>query len=518
LRFIIYSLFCDISVYRKPNKTTTTKKRMNTNTEHDDVDDDDAVDSMNSPDPPTFQETIEDLANWWCHCILQNKDLQLFEELEPLLELLSPLESRSPFCIRLHCLAVWQELLKQTVGRTQTNNNNNDDDDDDDDDDDSDNTRLPPPALKQRDFSVLQDRIVLLHNDFFSQNQSTPIELYQEVVRLVRVHDELSSLYKFLDDDDQRTEEEISARLEESLQKGRDEIYFGDQQVIPEELKELVDQDNGWDASERKEYIRRLVFDNESRLCCKELQHKMQLLLLHWCEWQLGDGTAPELVQLGYRDLSTKTSPPTQDDNNNHNENRRPQRRRVTAAAPFAERSREQHFDSDDDDTKNAEEDDPPPPSANRKHSLEEGPPSASSSSTTKRRRMTEKGRRQGFSEDYQMRRGGRFGSPAPRDDRRQGQNDRRRGEKRSTPSNHHDRPQSDEDRSLISSSMNSKVGTAVGTSWRWRKKKQVVWTVDEDQGECSCLSSLSLFYARILVVILYEDFFPHFFFTRIWN
>ena len=293
-------------------------------------------------------------------------------------------------------------------------------------------------------FRYFKIGLFLLHNNFFSQNQSTPVELYQEVVRLVRVHDELVNLYKFLDDIDEdnydndhvlnsQQEEEINARLEESLQKGRDEIYFGDEQVIPEELKELVDQDNGWTVSQRKEYIRRLVFNDESsRLSCTELQHKMQLLLLHWCEWQLDDGSAPELVQLGYRDLSTKTSAPTQDNNRNNNNNnneevvdRRPRRRQVAPAA-FAERSREQNFDSDDDDDTKNEEDDrrPPPSSANRKHSLEDPPASASSS--VKRRRMTDDRRRHGFSDENQTRRGGRFGSPDPpsthRDDDRRRQ------------------------------------------------------------------------------------------------
>ena len=102
---------------------------MNTNTTEYDDDDHDADDDVNvnsnsnnsldddDPAPPTFHETIEDLANWWCHFLLQQKDLELFEQLEPLLEILSPLESHSSLCIRLHCLAVWQELLKQTVGQ-----------------------------------------------------------------------------------------------------------------------------------------------------------------------------------------------------------------------------------------------------------------------------------------------------------------------------------------------------------------------------------------------------------------
>jgi hypothetical protein len=218
-----------------------------------------------------------DLANWWCHAILQQQqpDLKLFQELESLLEFLAPIDVRSPLCVRLQCLAIWQELVKQTATAFTAP------------------LSSPSSLLEERDFSSVQDKFILLHARLFavenataasaspspkppagdsSSSSSTKMD-YEEVVRMIRVHSELSNLYKILNED-KFSQAEMDAAVEESLRRGRDDIYLLEQN-IPDVLKELVNKGNGWDAQARRKHIHKIVFGKDSELSCSQLQRKV---------------------------------------------------------------------------------------------------------------------------------------------------------------------------------------------------------------------------------------------------
>jgi hypothetical protein len=244
-----------------------------------------------------FPDTMLDLANWWCHYILQNNKLELFDELSEVLEFLAPIQEGSPLSIRLHCLVVWQELLKQTTPKIAIAANS----------DNAATTTIQPPPLESRTFEAVQDKLVLLHTKYF-QHDTAALQEYHEVVRMLRVHHELSILYgKLMEDGDNL--EKVNIALDQALKKGRDDIYFGDNHQIPLELQEIVVKENGLSTEKRMQGIVDIFHDKESELAVKWLLLKTQMVLLHWCECKIPGGT-PELVQRKFRGIGVVTRDP----------------------------------------------------------------------------------------------------------------------------------------------------------------------------------------------------------------
>lgn len=248
----------------------------------------------NSQQSIAFSDTMMDMANWWCHYILQNSKLELFDEFSDVLEYLAPIQEGSALSIRLHCLVVWQELLKQTSPKTAISADN-------------DAEAKHPPPLESRDFEAVQDKLVLLHTRYFLHDMAAMQE-YQEVVRTIRVHHELSILYGKLKEDGDNPEE-VNAALDEALSKGRDDIYFGDNYQIPAELQTIVVKENGLSAKQRLQGIEDVINNDDSELAVKWLLLKTRMVLLHWCEREVPGGV-PYLVLAKYRDVGVITRDP----------------------------------------------------------------------------------------------------------------------------------------------------------------------------------------------------------------
>ncbi|KAG7364526.1 hypothetical protein IV203_037728 [Nitzschia inconspicua] len=248
-----------------------------------------------SSTPIAFSDTMLDLASWWCHYILQNSRLELFDELSEMLEFVAPIEEGSPFSIRLHCLVVWQELLQQTTPRVAIATI-----------DPGDTTAQYPP-LESRTFEAVQDKLVLIHTKYF-RHDTAALQEYQEVVRMIRVHHELAILYRKLKDVG-KDPNEVNLALDHALQKGRDDIYFGGNHQIPLELQDIVVKENGFSTEKRLQSIMDILHDTDSQLAVKWLLLKTQMVLLHWCEWKIPGG-APVLVKSNYQGVGVVTRNP----------------------------------------------------------------------------------------------------------------------------------------------------------------------------------------------------------------
>jgi hypothetical protein len=285
----LQSFFSPAMTRQENNKRRHLEESSNEDSEEeappsDDNDDDDPTTSPTM----SFRDTMHDLAHWWCHAILHQHDhVRIFDELGELLEFLAPLPEGSPLCVRLQCVAVWQELLQQTT-----------------------TTRDGPPPLEDRDFSAMQDKLILTRSRYFASDDEC-LEEYKDVLRMIRVHHELCHLYERLDDT-RYSGDEMMASLEETLHKGRDEIYFGLSE-IPMELAQLVVKENGWTWEQRRHKIVEILLGGqdreESELSVRWLKIKTQLLLLHWCE-QCIEGGAPELVKKKYGGVGILTRAP----------------------------------------------------------------------------------------------------------------------------------------------------------------------------------------------------------------
>jgi hypothetical protein len=249
----------------------------------------------------TSVDTLIDLANWWCHYILQNSDLELFDQFSEVLQFLAPMQEGSPLTIRLHCLVVWQELLTQTITRnpilltTASDNTNH-------------TTSPPRPPVDNRTFEAVQDKLVLLHTKYFAKDSAALLE-YEEVLRMIRVHQELSILYGKLKCDGENTEN-VKAALDQAVQKGRDDIYFFDGHQILPALQDIVVKENGLTTEQRMNGIVDILNNDESVLAVKWLLLKTQILLLHWCEWIIPGG-APVLVESMFRGVGVFTKDPS---------------------------------------------------------------------------------------------------------------------------------------------------------------------------------------------------------------
>jgi hypothetical protein len=249
----------------------------------------------------TGHDTMVDLANWWCHYILQNSKLELFDEFSEVLQFLAPIREGSPLSIRLHCLVVWQELLTQVTPRISVSTNSYDED--------HDHTTTPtPPPLESRTFEAVQDNLVLLHTKYFRQDTAVQQE-YLEVLRMVRVHQELSILYGKLKNEDDNPEN-VKAALDQALQKGRDDIFFYDSHRILPALQDIVMSENGFTTEKRMNGIVDVLNNDESGLAVNWLLLKTQMVLLHWCERRIPGGT-PVLVKSKFRGVGIFTRDPS---------------------------------------------------------------------------------------------------------------------------------------------------------------------------------------------------------------
>jgi hypothetical protein len=246
-------------------------------------------------------DTMVDSANWWCHYILQNTRLELFDQFSDVLNCLEPrhLQEGSPLTIRLKCLAVWKELLRQTTPRRSSSVSSGDD---------QATTTIPPP-LESRSYVAAQDKLMLLRHNFFEQDTAV-VEEFWDVIQTIQVHDELSILYGKMkcEGDDS---ENVQDALDEALQKGQAIFYYQYHQV-PQALQDIVVKENGFTVEQRMAGIVDVLNNNQSRCATKYLLLKTQLLLLHWCERRIPGG-APALVKSKYKGVGVVTRDPTID-------------------------------------------------------------------------------------------------------------------------------------------------------------------------------------------------------------
>jgi len=251
----------------------------------------------------TFQDSMIDVASWWCYAILKNHDLKLFDELEGVLGCLSPIPQNSPLSLRLRCLVPWQELLEQLYTEGIT--------------------------IGKKIFERIQDALVLLHQRSFPQTTATTENEYKEVLIMVQTHSILSNLYKYLTGKNSSSDDETFCIVLDKCEAQLKSIYV-DVDHIPQLLKDLVDKTNDLDCRSRKDLVINIVSASDSILRYKVLQNSVQKLLLRWFEHDI-ESDIPDLLKKRYRGIgfsdasSNESSPknstgeinPTNEDNNN---------------------------------------------------------------------------------------------------------------------------------------------------------------------------------------------------------
>lgn len=239
--------------------------------------------SPSSPSRPlTFKTVIQDVASWWCYAILKKGDLKLFDELDEILDSLpGPLPASSSLSIRLRCLVPWHELLKQLY--------------------------TPRCTLGEKQFETVQDKLLLLHQGFFSKTAAA--EEFNTVLRMIQTHTVLSRLYKYLSkiEDAQNDQRNATIRVLDQCNAEWESIYL-EANGVPPSLLDLVDKNNGWDFEDRRDHIVQIVSFPESALTYQGLKKKMQTLLLHWFEHEIDDSDencpkVPELLGKRYRGI-----------------------------------------------------------------------------------------------------------------------------------------------------------------------------------------------------------------------
>ena len=227
----------------------------------------------------TFETVIQDVASWWCYAILKQGDLNLFDELDDILDSLpGPFPAASPLSIRLRCLVPWQELLKQL--------------------------HTPGCSVGEKRFETIQDKLILLHQGFFSKTYGK--EEFNEVLKMVQTHAVLSKLYCYFSKSDGAHTEQTNATNKLLDQSNADwESIYLESDGVPPSLLDLVDKSNGWDHEDRRDHILQIVSFPDSVLTYKQLKEKMQSLLLHWFEIEIHDSNeaVPELLRKRYRGI-----------------------------------------------------------------------------------------------------------------------------------------------------------------------------------------------------------------------
>lgn len=200
-----------------------------------------------------------DVAEWWCHYILEQPfDVEsnpLLEQLEEIVPRLNPLSKRSEknVILRMRTLDVWYEYLSN------------------------------PAHLD----------LTMLHK-LCRQFEKAASE-YEGVLRLLRVHKELLLLFENVSK--AQTPEQVAEKRNAYTDKLVENFH---NEVIPQELSALAAQRKGKDAT--LELIRNLVEGDEYLYGSCQVHEALRELLLKWCN-ELG---CPRLVALGYRTASAE--------------------------------------------------------------------------------------------------------------------------------------------------------------------------------------------------------------------
>jgi len=126
---------------------------------------------------------------------------------------------------------------------------------------------------------------------------------------MVQTHSVLSKLFEYFSnsDDDPEDEEEATSKMLDQSNAEWESIYL-ESDGVPSSLISLVDNQNGWDVEDRKDYIIQIVSSKNSSLTYKRLKKKLQSLLLRWFEHEIGHkdeagGRVPELLKKRYRGI-----------------------------------------------------------------------------------------------------------------------------------------------------------------------------------------------------------------------
>lgn len=236
--------------------------------------------SVSPPLDLTFESVIHDVASWWCYTILKRGDLRLFDELDEILDSVpGPFPASSPLSIRLRLLVPWQELLKQLY--------------------------TPGCTVGQKQFEGIQDKLLLLHQGFFSKTSAA--EEFNSVLRMVQTHSVLSKLYDYFSKIEGLSDEQQLSTNEVLDQSSADwESIYLESDGVPPSLLDLVDKTNGWDHEDRRDHILQIVSFPDSALTYRRLKKKMQSLLLFWFENEIidtdsEDSEVSELLRMRYR-------------------------------------------------------------------------------------------------------------------------------------------------------------------------------------------------------------------------
>lgn len=258
-----------------------------------------------------------DQAEWMCHAILQQQQheptadagaaLREFDQLESILPLVAPIRHDGPLGIRLKIIAVWYEFLTALVGSKVVRKQN-------DDTQEKQNQKQPtvvmPPPPSSSSMEVVQDKLMMLHKEFFDRTLAE--RQFEEVVELLRVHAKLEELHQavgtILKDDSDDNDYDVEAAVRQLLdecQEGWQGIYLAHNR-IPAALQLLTDKhrDDMTPAGIQQE-ITCGIITSHGKLSLVHLQTQLRQLLLHWCENEI-DGGLPELVRLGYRGATIK--------------------------------------------------------------------------------------------------------------------------------------------------------------------------------------------------------------------
>ena len=224
------------------------------------------------------REVMTDVIEWWCHTFICQTDPSKWDPLESFLPHVMesflphvmPIENHGSFATRLRACAVWEAVLSNL-------------------------------DLGTGDFSILQDKLILLAKDFGKDKEPT----YVQSLNLVKVHVQLVTLYQGLvknGDDDGDEDHPIDPQTLFDTFQTEIQNIFGGAAHVPESFGRILTAtktvDDNTDYHSIQQRIEQLVGEEEGTYSYSKLQSAVQFLLLDWCDMALG---TPELVRLGYR-------------------------------------------------------------------------------------------------------------------------------------------------------------------------------------------------------------------------
>ncbi|VEU38795.1 unnamed protein product [Pseudo-nitzschia multistriata] len=240
----------------------------------------------------TSKKVMIDVASWWCYVILNGENLHLYDEFENILELSGPIPLNSTLHVRLRCIAIWQDLLKEL--------------------------NAPGNGSGKHRFESIQDKLILLHKDSFPKTRAK--KEYNEVLRMLQTHNVLSKMYEYFKTVNNHEKTNKSGIWHETNKNNNEvldqcnadfkNLYLRLDDGMPTSLLDLVDKKNGWDASDRMDHITQIAYYETSPLTHEKLKSNIQSLLLHWFEHEIfdtddetGKPIVTELLEKRYRGI-----------------------------------------------------------------------------------------------------------------------------------------------------------------------------------------------------------------------